>query len=1366
MNCFNKIIILITIGLFTSGCISSSNDTIEGGTPDVTECNPIDGVLDGADFVPKTALTNHEDDGRTHPDLFYIAWSQLDARTDLRFPERGYDDTGFEDKLLVSRKERDGSYKTWQIYPALDNECKDVEKVRIQSFDVAPDGKSLYLAISKPVFDANDTLKANDLNPDRHLGIFKMDINSKKIIPITHDYSVSYSYPTYIGDDKDSGHEMLLVSKTVTKEDMPMNYKSVLLDEYDRHPAPLIHKLDTVTGTVTRIGLNNSHQTEPVVINQDSPTPLVVFTEWEHQSTVNRFSLWKMQIDGSDNFMFYGQEARPDRSQANIYQARQIKSGKYKDYILMGEAGRTESSGAMFIAEGNIIMAKRDILDLRSPKTVLSKLDSSTGVEYNIARTPEHYNEESFVYAYRPDADSTYGIYVKDYPEDLNETVDESTGELVISNNSYHFMQPRSFYPPKSQRVAPGVSELSENRLSFTNNNLNGKSGFIVENLGNSDNGVQHQLNGINTDNIRMQFFVPSHHFSDSYAVGMERSQELAVPSSKLIAPESDGSMGIVLKEGLYVWKVHKRFPYTDALGTDSNLWLPIRAERQEVSFVKNRVNECNQCHQDRNQEIIDKYDGYYSIAHNKMRGDLSDVIGTDKDISDYNATEDIPDFHKNIAPLFTKPALDGGGSCVSCHNATDKLDLANKTGVDVRNSSYRNLVLGAHKMPNSEEVLPYLYGGINPMGMDDNYHPAPFLWSLLLNDDLTIPEDENHSNDSSRNLERDGDYGAVFRQDILDEINRVNGDYNHSKHWSAEDTQKLITYSSTRLAVGLSDKITFQTNHLATNTAQAQKAYQALVANCYSCHNNHTTGGVNDNDFEDVRPLEKRYNDNVYLRDVNMRFVIHHYLENKGDTKFSPYLDQSDIRDSMNKTLGSALYRVDFNDINNSELLVYARGYYKNSDGSTRPLNSHIKAHSGYGMDESSDSYKAVENWLNGVAMTNQAPTITQPTTEITFKEYDEPAYLADDIKWKDDDNELSQAFIRGNSSTEHTFNDTMLSLEYNDFSSAKIKTYAILGDRGDQNFTFTVSDGLDSGTTQTIPVKVTSDYIVPEPNATLPPAYLYFTDRNTSMLKKLDTNGSIRDIGVIDGFNANWTTMYRRADKGWLYFVDQENQIIHVIEENTSNELFEITLNHEPNKETTSHKQTLYLLWWRPAEGNISDGTYRAGELQGLLESKLSNTKDGDFYVSLGSGEDNETTVVPQWRTKLIDGANTLAVYVWKRATFMSKWVNEGIDRMSVLNLVTGKAKALSDFSFPAKTVNGVDYNASDYFNVRAIVVAEDGAFYGFNKDLNTPVETFNFDPIEKIQKKVNVPQWLQDYIDNYQNYATPFLVIEPKK
>ncbi|CAA6812651.1 MAG: Unknown protein [uncultured Sulfurovum sp.] len=1372
MKKFYKILILVFQGILLIGCISSSDKTVEGGTADITECAPIEGVLDGADFIPKTAISNHEDDDRTHPDLFYIAWAQLDARTDLRFPAEGYDDTGFEDKLLVSRKQQDGTYKTWQIYPELDNECSDVEKVRIQSFDVAPDGKSLYISMSKPVFDPNDTLKANDLNPNRNLGIFKMDISTKKITAITNDYSVSYSYPTYIGNDEDNNHEMLLISKTVTRDDIPMNYKSsaVMLDEYDRAPAPLIHKLDTVTGAVTRIGFNNSHQTEPVVINQDGDIPLVVFTEWEHQATVNRFSLWKMQIDGSDNFMFYGQEARPDESQANIYQARQIKSGKYKDYILMGQATRTGNMGN-FIGEGDVLMTKREVLDLRSPSITLSKLDSSSGVEYNLARNPEHYNDESFVYAYRADVDSSYGIYIKDYPEDINSTVNSSSGELVINSDSYHFMQPRSFYPPVSKTVAPGVTELSENRISFTNNNLNDKAGFLVETLGRSNNGVQNQLNGIDTHDIRMQFFIPSHHFSDSYAIGLENSQELSIPSSPMIQTEADGSLGVVLKEGLYVWKVNKKFEFTDGTGNANNLWLPIRAERQEVSFVRNRVNACNQCHQDRNQDVIDYFENYVSTAQTKMKGNLADIIGTDKDISEYNATEEIPDFHKNIAPLFSKAALDGGGSCISCHNATDKLNLSNMTGISIMNATYRNFVLGAHKMPDSEEIFPYNYASINPLGMDNDYHPAPFLWSLLLNDDLSVPEDEDHSNSSSRDLDRDEDYGAQYNENVNTEITRINALYDHSKHWSGEDTQAMITYGSTRLAAGLSDKITFTKNSLSTNTAQAQKAYQSLVKNCYECHNNHTSGGINDSSFENINPKEKRFNDSIFLRDTETRFVIHKHLANKGDTQYSQYTWESNLRNSMSKTLGSALHRIDFNDINNSELLVYARGYYKATNNDQIPLNSTIKAHSGY-MAEGTDGYTAVSNWLNNITMLNQEANMTNPIQSIVLREYAEPDYIKDEnnltvnITWADPDDELSQAFISGSSTTEHTFNDSMLALEYQSLISAKLKAYAILGDRGDQNFTFSVTDGLSPSSVKTVPVKVISDYVVPEPNETLPPAYLYFTDRNTSMLKKLDTNGTVQDIGEIDGFNKDWTTMYRRADKGWLYFLNQEEQKVYVVEENSSAVLFDITINHAPNKETALHKQTMYLLWWRPAEGTLGEEGYRAGELQGLLESKLSKTKNGDFYVSLGNGEANENTVVPEWRTKLLDGGNTIGVYVWRQATFMSKFVNGGMDRLNVLNLVTGKAKGLTDFSFEETTINGVDYNANDYTNVRAIVVAEDGAFYGFNKDLNTPVETFNFDPIQKIQKKVIIPDWIQDYIDNYQNYATPFLVIEPKE
>ncbi|CAA6816244.1 MAG: Unknown protein [uncultured Sulfurovum sp.] len=1362
------------VGIFLmfllGGCISPTDKTVDEGTPDITECSPIPGVLDGVDFIPKTALSEHESDGRTHPDLFYIAWGQLDQRTDLRFPERGYDDTGFEDKLLVSRKERNGTYKTWQIYPALDNACEDVEKVRIQSFDVAPDGRSLYIAMSKPVFAVDDILKETDLNPNRNLGIFKMDIATKKLTALTDDYSVSYSYPTYIGDNNESGHEMLLISKTVTKNDIPMNYKSsVLLDEYDRIPVPLIHTLDTVTGAVTRIGFNNSHQTEPLVVNQEgSSVPLVVFTQWEHQATVNRFALWKMQMDGSDNFMFYGEEAATDDSGQNLYQAREIKSGDYKGYILMGQSARIGNKGE-FIAEGDILMTKRENLDLRSDKVFLSKLDSASSVEYDIARTPEHYNDDSFVYAYRSDTDTTYGIYVKDYPADVNDSLDDTAGTLVINSAGYHFMQPRSFYPPINKKVAPGISEGSENRTSFTNNNLKGKAGFLVENLGASNNGVQNQLNGIDPSDISMQFFIPSHHFSDSYAIGLEQSQELSIPSSKFISTESDGSLGVILKEGLYVWKVNKKFNFKDGQGEEGNIWLPIRVERQEVSFVPNRVNACNQCHQDRNQDVLDLYKDYHSIAQDKMQGNLADVIGTDKDISDYNATKSIPDFHKEIAPLFTKSGLNGGQSCVDCHNVKDKLNLSNLTGIDSKTAMYRTFVLGAHKVKDEDKVLPYQYGDINPMGMDNNYHPAPFLWSLILDDDLTVPKDENHSNTASRDLERANDYGAMYDEDVVKEVKRINGDYNHSKHWSLEDTQKMITYGSTRLPVGMSDKISFQRNYLSTNTPQAQKAYQALVKNCYSCHNTHSTGGLSDRNFTPIQPKEKRFANAYYLRDRVTRFGVYRYLANKGDTKYSKLGWQSNLSTSRSLTLSSALYRVDFNDLNNSELLVYARGYYLENNGTDItpvPLNDNIKDHSGYLPN--SDDYKALENWINGVAMKNIESNITQAVSPIVIKEYADPAYLDQEIRWSDADDELSQLFISGHSSTQHNISGTMLDLNYTSFNSATLQTYAILGDRGEHNLTFSITDGITASTTQKLEVTITSDYNVPTPSATLPKAYLFFTDRNTSMLKKLDTNGSIIDVGVIDGFSPEWTTMYRRADKGWLYFVNQEAQKIHVVDENTASVLFDITLDHTGNQVGESHKQTLYLIWWRPAEGNVSDPDYEAGELQGLVESKLSSDSNvnGDFYVSLGSGEEDNTFVIPEWRTKMSDGGNTIGVYVWKRATFMTKWVNGDIDRMNVLNLVTGKPKYMTEFNFTAQTIEGVDYNASDYFNVRALVVAEDGAFYGFNKDLNVDPEAFSFDPILGIQKKVTIPLWLQTYINDYQKYATPFLVIEPRE
>lgn len=1379
--------LVVVFVLMLAGCISPDNATVEGtGTPDITQCGNISGVADGKDFEPQKAVV-HGADGRTYPDLFYIAWAHLDSRTDLRFPARGYDAVGYEDKLLVSRLNPEGTkYDSWQVWPPKDNDCKDTEKVRIHSFDVAPDGKSLFISMSREEMS----------NPKRKLGIYRLDIASQTLTKISKDNSVDFMNPAYIGNDPTTNHEILLVAKTVQDNEIPINYaaRSVLEDEYDRHPTPLIHKMDTQTGDTIRIGFNNSHQTEPSVVDGPSGGKLVIFNQWEHQDAVNRFSLWKMQIDGSDNFTYFGQESSTDRSKASLYAPRAIRSGPYKGYILMGQGARTNHG---FAEEGHILMTNRTNLDLRSDKIFLEKLVSN-GVDQNISRTPEHYNDQSFTYAYRATVDNTYGIYVKDYPATISVSapLDNSPGKLVISNNNYHFMQPRSFYPPASKVIVPSEGDLDENRVSFTNNHLGEhRAGFLVENITMSDNGAQHQVGNPQIGNIlpsdlRLQFFIPSHHFADSNAIGMKNSQEMIIPASDFIEPESDGSLGVILKTGLYTWRLHKRF---SGAGSDrSDVWVPIRAERQEVSFVKNRVNGCNQCHMERSEERNLFYANKNAIATQKMRGDLSTLLGSDKDISQYNSANHIPDFYNDIIPLLKKQGNVDGKSCMDCHNARDKLDLANTTGISNINPTYRNLLLGAHSLSDNTGVVPFVDNSINPMGAEDSYHKAPFLWSLLLNDDLTVPPDANHPNESSRVLNRAGDYGAVYNTTVATDIANINNRYDHSKHWSSADIQKFITYTTTQIPVGLSNKLntTFQESSISRTTPQAQKAYQAMVRQCFACHTSNLTEGIKDTGFG--LPWYKRFISTVWLSDPDTRFVVKTHLENKGDDKYSPYPWISDLVSSMDSTLASASQRIDFNTPNESELLVYARGG-KNADGSANTLHTNVSTDH-IALSVTSDDYKAIENWVKNTAgITNQPPTIDTTIPNITLKEYDDPAFLRipytnDDleIQWHDTDGDYSQPFINGSGTATHSFNDTMLALKYLSFNSAKLKAYAILGDRTtnsagvteSRNFEFTVTDGLSSSEVQKVPVTVTSDYQVPRPSTQLPASSAFYTERATGILHKLNTMGgdTVVGTGAIPNYNGEtWTTMYRRADKGWLYFVEQTTQRIHVVDETNANYLFSITLDHTPNKDSDTHKQTVSLIWWRPAEGILGTDNYRAGELQGLLESKLSKHKNGDFYVGLGDGEapisGTDKVVVPQYRTKLVDGGNTVGVYVWRRATFMTKWNNDAadegaIDRVNVLNLETGKAKPLASYSFTEKTVGGVTYPEHNYLNVRAIVVAEDGAFYGFNKNLNQNVEIFNYDPLLGIQQPVtNIPTWIGTLINDPIKYATPFVVIDKR-
>ncbi len=1324
----DRIGLIAATALFCSACIAPNNPVIEasgggasgegGGTPDIVRCGVLDDVQDGKDYVARSAQTLA--DGRVHPDIFYIGWSQLDSRNDLRFPTNGYAGEGFEDKLFVSRRRDDGGTDTWQLLPMLDETCEDEEQIRIHSFDISPDGESLYVSMRR--------------EGDTHLGIYEFDFHSYGFRKITHQDDIHFIYPTYVGDHEQTGHRTLFVARTVLGSDIPLNYggptDGVLLDEYDRADTPLIHSLDVETGDVARIGLNNSHQLDPLSIARQDGTRLVVFTQWEHQQTTNRFSLWKLQVDGSDNFTFFGQESATDLSGANIFQPREIKSGPYAGYILMAQ-GR---SG--FVADGSIAMTERVNLDLRSDRVFLEQYDSPN--QTNIARNPEHYNDQSMVYAYRNNVNEAYGIHLKDYPASLSGNTTLGTQSLIKMHPDFHMVQPRSYYPPERAVTAPGEGTIGESRASFTNAALNGAAGFLVQDLTESDNGVQHQLDGIDPNDLRMQFFIPSQTFGASQAVGKlgwGSSPELSVPASDFLAPESDGSFGAVLKSGLYAWKLNKRFDHNG-----SDIWIPVRAERQEVSFVPNRVNACNQCHQERSQANIDLYDNRTTIASQKMESnDLSNVAN----ITGYDAYFSVPDYHTQIQPMFAGCAVAG------CHDARDKLDLSNETGARSQTSTWLALVRGAHKLASSEDVVPYVYNSINPTGFDDQYHPAPFLWSLLLGDDLSVPSAPGFPDDSSRNLTRAGDYGATFDQRITDAVAAINTQYDHTQHWTPAQVQAFITYSTTQTMVGLSDRVQFTTDGSGyTSSAAGQKAYQAMVRRCFDCHNNHNADGVDATGFG--KPANKRFRGSTDLKSTYLRLVVDSHLANKADTAYSPYLWQSDLDTSMSKTLSSARDRINFDSPTESQLLVYAR---------CDNLHANV-AHSNC-LNETGADYLALKAWVEGGTATNLPPVVDSNPGPITFAEYDDPA-LVGPVTWSDPDSgDISQVKINPSSSSSHAFNDSMLSLAYQSLTSANVEAYAILGDRGSRQFEFTATDGLPSATVQTVPVTVTSDYVVPKPKSDLPQFSAFYTVRQTGELRRIDDTGTDVSVGFIAGYSTGFTTVYRRADKGWLYFVNQSEQRVYVVNETNAAVEFTVDLNHAPNKETSNHKQTVYLIWWRPAEYDGFGNLTRAGELQGLLESKQGNN-NGDFYVGLGDGEAANTVVVPEWRNRISQANNAVSVYVWRRATFMTQIVGNGIDNLNALNLVTGKAKGLSDFSFEAKTYQGTVYAARDYFNVRAVLLSEDGAFYGFNQDLSAAPELFSFDPLEKVQVPVPLPTWLSDLLGNPQQYATPFVVV----
>lgn len=85
------------------------------------------------------------------------------------------------------------------------------------------------------------------------------------------------------------------------------------LDEYERRKSMLLHVLDRSkgriagqpdcdAGEVVQISFNQSHDRNPTVLKDGT----IMFSRWEHLANVNKFTIFKVEPDGTDLFVKYG----------------------------------------------------------------------------------------------------------------------------------------------------------------------------------------------------------------------------------------------------------------------------------------------------------------------------------------------------------------------------------------------------------------------------------------------------------------------------------------------------------------------------------------------------------------------------------------------------------------------------------------------------------------------------------------------------------------------------------------------------------------------------------------------------------------------------------------------------------------------------------------------------------------------------------------------------------------------------------------------------------------------------------------------------------------------------------------------------
>ena len=196
----------------------------------------------------------------------------------------------------------------------------------IRDVEIAYDGSAVVFAMRTPV-DLN--LAIDDENqPTWNIWGYTFDtqvlrqvITTTLIAEIGHDIA-----PHYLPDGRIMfSSTRQIQSNAVLLDELKPQFAA--FDEDNNEPAFLLHVMNADGSGIDQVSFNQSHEMDPSVLSNGQ----IVFSRWDHAGPNNSINLYRMNPDGSDLEMLYGQNSHDTGTNGEIIQflqPRELEDGR------------------------------------------------------------------------------------------------------------------------------------------------------------------------------------------------------------------------------------------------------------------------------------------------------------------------------------------------------------------------------------------------------------------------------------------------------------------------------------------------------------------------------------------------------------------------------------------------------------------------------------------------------------------------------------------------------------------------------------------------------------------------------------------------------------------------------------------------------------------------------------------------------------------------------------------------------------------------------------------------------------------------------------------------------------------------------